>query len=462
MFQQYLAKSKSNVAVNQQEFLDLLGACYQQTHSKLCVEWYAVSVCAYINRSNQQKKSLADYNPLKLNQCPKLKSDSTIDLAQAKSNMDKLAVIKLNGGLGTSMGCEGPKSLINVTNDNSFLDIILQQKESLKAKFKLDVPFYLMNSFNTQQAMQPFANKVSMFVQNKVPRFMANAIKLAALSDEFLWAPPGHGDLYRCLYEQGILDQLLAQKKEYIFVSNADNLGATVDDAILDYVITNNIDFLMEITPKTVADVKGGAIVKQNERYKLLERAQIDAKDNTLFEDISTFSYFNTNNLWINIAAIKTYIEENKLQLPVIFNQKNVQGNTVIQCETAMGSAIEVFAQSSCLHVDRSRFFPVKKTVDLFLLRSDLIKKQADGSVVNVNNQPLPIINLSDDYTTITDFEQLVKYIPDISKLNSLTVEGKVEFGQHISLVGDVTIINKSDDIKKIEYTKLTNQTLTL
>lgn len=45
------------------------------------------------------------------------------------SVLNKLVVVKLNGGLGTSMGCKGPKSLIGVRNENTFLDLTVQQIE---------------------------------------------------------------------------------------------------------------------------------------------------------------------------------------------------------------------------------------------------------------------------------------------------------------------------------------------
>jgi UDP-N-acetylglucosamine pyrophosphorylase len=43
------------------------------------------------------------------------------------------------------------------------------------------------------------------------------------------WCPPGHGDLYTALYGSGKLDELLADGVKYMFVSNSDNLGATLD-----------------------------------------------------------------------------------------------------------------------------------------------------------------------------------------------------------------------------------------
>lgn len=46
-----------------------------------------------------------------------------------KDMLNKLVVVKLNGGLGTSMGCSGPKSTIPVRNDLTFLDLTVQQIE---------------------------------------------------------------------------------------------------------------------------------------------------------------------------------------------------------------------------------------------------------------------------------------------------------------------------------------------
>lgn len=48
---------------------------------------------------------------------------------EMKALLSKLIVIKLNGGLGTSMGCHGPKSVIAVRNGLTFLDLTVQQIE---------------------------------------------------------------------------------------------------------------------------------------------------------------------------------------------------------------------------------------------------------------------------------------------------------------------------------------------
>jgi UTP--glucose-1-phosphate uridylyltransferase len=72
-----------------------------------------------------------------------------VDPARIKGLLDKLAVLKLNGGLGTTMGCTGPKSVIEVRNGLTFLDLIVKQIENLNHTYGSDVPLVLMNSFNT-------------------------------------------------------------------------------------------------------------------------------------------------------------------------------------------------------------------------------------------------------------------------------------------------------------------------
>lgn len=72
------------------------------------------------------------------------------------------------------------------------------------------------------------------------------------------WCPPGHGDLYSALYGSGKLDALLAEGVKYMFVSNSDNLGATLDLDLLTYFAQSGMPFMMECCRRTEADKKGG------------------------------------------------------------------------------------------------------------------------------------------------------------------------------------------------------------
>ena len=77
--------------------------------------------------------------------------------------LDQLIVVKLNGGLGTSMGCSGPKSVIPVRSDLTFLDLTVQQIEYLNKKYATNVPLVLMNSFNTDEDTHKIIRKYSGF-----------------------------------------------------------------------------------------------------------------------------------------------------------------------------------------------------------------------------------------------------------------------------------------------------------
>ena len=182
-------------------------------------------------------------------------------------------VIKLNGGLGTSMGCQGPKSTITVRDDLTFLDLIIRQLENINMAFDSNVPLVLMNSFNTDEETNKIINKynhirvkIYTFNQSRYPRIDKDSLlpitrSAATNSDLEAWYPPGHGDIYESLHNSGLLKMFIDEGKEYMFVSNSDNLGATVDLNILDFLLNppnakKSPEFLMEVTDKTRADVK--------------------------------------------------------------------------------------------------------------------------------------------------------------------------------------------------------------
>jgi len=99
--------------------------------------------------------------------------------------LNKLVVIKLNGGLGTSMGCKGPKSTISVRDDLTFLDLIIRQLENINLTYGANVPLVLMNSFNTDEETKKLINKynhikvkIYTFNQSRYPRVDKNITTL--------------------------------------------------------------------------------------------------------------------------------------------------------------------------------------------------------------------------------------------------------------------------------------------
>ena len=91
---------------------------------------------------------------------------------------------------------------------------------------------------------------------------------------------------------------------------------------------------------------------------------------------------FNTNSIWINLAALKKKYNQNLFQLPIIENHKKIQGHDIIQLETAMGSAVSIFEKQILLKVKRDRFMPIKNDADLNWIRSDhVIKNIKTGKI---------------------------------------------------------------------------------
>ncbi|XP_015236430.1 UTP--glucose-1-phosphate uridylyltransferase-like isoform X1 [Cyprinodon tularosa] len=382
------------------------------------------------------------------------------------SCLNKLAVVKLNGGLGTSMGCKGPKSLISVRNENTFLDLTVQQIEHLNKTFNTDVPLVLMNSFNTDEdtnkILQKYKHhrvKIHTFNQSRYPRINKESLLPIAKSmgvngeNTEAWYPPGHGDIYASFCNSGVLDKLLAEGREYIFVSNIDNLGATVDLFILHHLMSQPADrrceFIMEVTDKTRADVKGGTLIQYEDHLRLLEIAQVPKAHVDEFKSVTKFKIFNTNNLWISLPAIKRLQEKNSMDLEIIVNPKTLDGGlNVIQLETAVGAAIKSFKNAMGVNVPRSRFLPVKTSSDLLLVMSNLYSLDAGSLTMSKKREfpTTPHVKLGSSFTKVQDFLTRFENIPDMLELDHLTVSGDVTFGKNVSLKGTVIIIANHGD----------------
>jgi len=260
-----------------------------------------------------------------------------------------------------------------------------------------------MNSFNTDEDTMKIIRKYSgfnisirTFNQSCYPRINKDSLAPVAKScktedDIEAWYPPGHGDFYQSFANSGLLEEFVGQGKKYCFISNIDNLGATVDLNILNMCLSQNREFVMEVTDKTRADVKGGTLIQYQGKLRLLEAAQVPKEHEDDFKSVKKFNVFNTNNLWISLLAIKRVVEECTLDMEVIVNPKQLEGGlNVIQLETAVGAAMKCFENASGINVPRSRFLPVKKTSDLLLVMSNLYSLE-NGSLIM---SPLVCINL--------------------------------------------------------------------
>lgn len=379
--------------------------------------------------------------------------------------LPKTVVLKLNGGLGTSMGMDRAKSLLTVKDEFSFLDIIARHAQSG------GIRLVLMNSFSTQRdcltALKDYPelwDDIPLdFVQHKVPKI--NRANLGPVNwpenQDLEWCPPGHGDIYISLVTSGILETLLKAGYEYAFISNSDNLGAVMDTAILGFLVENRLPFLMEVTDRTPAHRKGGHLARYSSGQLVLrEVAQCPPDDFDSFQDINRHKYFNTNNLWLHLPTLKAEMHSkgNILGLPMIRNSKTVDPRSpkspqVYQLETAMGSAIAVFENATAIRVPQSRFVQVKRTEDLLVVRSDIYTLNDDFQVVpNPSRKLGPIFVTLDDpcYQLIDDMEaRFSRGVPSLIDCERLKIVGDIKFGANVKLSGVVELINLSG--KQIE-----------
>ena len=371
------------------------------------------------------------------------------------------AVIKLNGGLGTSMGMDRAKSLLCVRRGLSFLDIIARQVLHLRKEYDATLPLIFMNSFRTSaDTMAALARYTDLpveglpleFLQNKEPKLLVKDLSPASWpkDPDLEWCPPGHGDVYTALRGTGLLERLIEAGYERVFVSNSDNLGAVPEARVAGWFATSGAPFAIEAVRRTPSDRKGGHFARRkiDGRIVLRETAQTPDADKGALADLDRHTYCSTNNLWFDLAAMKQALDVRQgiLGLPLIRNVKTLDPGDpstpeVIQIETAMGAAIEIFEGSQLIEVGRERFVPVKTTNDLLVLRSDVYDLGQDF-VLDQAAPELPFVDLDDDYYKLVgEFDKrFPDGAPSMKKASSLRIEGDWTFAHGVQVVGDVNL----------------------
>jgi len=382
--------------------------------------------------------------------------------AAGEAALPQTVVIKLNGGLGTSMGMTRAKSLLPVKDGLSFLDVTARQIVRLRERTGVAVPLVLMNSFRTRaDSLAALARYGKLsgalapdFLQHKVPRVaVADLAPVFWPSEpEHEWCPPGHGDIYAALASSGLLEAMLAAGVRHAFVSNADNLGAVLDLALLGWFAQSQAPFAMEVKERTLADRKGGHLARTKDgRLALREVAQCPPEERESFEDVRLWRYFNTNNLWLDLPALAAALDRHHgvLPLPIIRNEKPVDPEQpdsprVIQLETAMGAAIGVFEGARAICVSEERFAPVKTCADLLRVRSDAYRRDAEERVLPAAGSLGGAIAIELDpafFRTVAGLDQRTPQgPPSLLRCRRLAVKGDVRFGRGVVLRGDVSL----------------------
>lgn len=391
-------------------------------------------------------------------------ADLDVSEADAREAIARTVVIKLNGGLGTSMGLEGPKSLLPVRDGLTFLDLIARQVLAVREQYGVDLPVVFMDSFRTQaETLATLEAYPDLgvdglpldFLQNREPKLDAETLEPVTWerNPDLEWCPPGHGDLYTALQTSGLLDQLLERGYRYVTVSNADNLGAVPDAGIAAWFAASGAPYAAELVAKSDADVKGGQLVVRRSDGQIIQRetAQTYPEELDVANDRHVHPFFHANNLWIDLVQLRDLLAANDgvMPLPLIRNLKTVDpgdktSTKVVQLEIAMGAAVNVFPGARVIEVERARFLPVKTTNDLLLLRSDVYELTPQWHLVA--RRPAPLVSLGEKYKLIADFEARIEHVPSLVEADSLTVKGDWRFGDDVRVVGEGRLVAGDDE----------------
>jgi UTP--glucose-1-phosphate uridylyltransferase len=208
----------------------------------------------------------------------------------------------------------------------------------------------------------------------------------------------------------------------------------------------------MEVADRTAADRKGGHLAaRPGGGLVLREIAQTPDRDVEAFQDIGRHRFFNTNTLWVNLRALDAVLAErgNVLGLPMIVNRKTLDpgdpgSEPVLQLETAMGAAIDVFEGARAIRVPRERFAPVKTTNDLLALRSDayVLDDEARIRLAPERSDGAPLVDLDPEhFKLVRDFDaRFPAGPPSLVACERLAVAGDVTFGAGVVVRGSVAI----------------------
>jgi UTP--glucose-1-phosphate uridylyltransferase len=385
-------------------------------------------------------------------------ADADLPSPVPADGLGRTVVVKLNGGLGTSMGLDRARSLLEVREGLSFLDVIARQVLWGREEYGVRLPLVFMDSFRTSadttQALAGYdlsADGLPLdFLQNKEPKLRADDLTPVTweADPDLEWCPPGHGDLYPALRGSGLLDRLIEAGYTQAFVSNSDNLGATPDPGVAEWFARSGAPFAIEAVRRTPSDRKGGHFARRTSdgRIVLRETAQTLEEDQDALADLSRHKYCSTNNLWFDLVAMRDELDrrDGVLGLALIKNTKTVDpadssSPEVIQIESAMGAAVEVFADAQLIEVTRARFLPVKTTNDLLVLRSDCYRlEESHHLVLEDGVDAVPFVDLDPKhYKLVGGFDaRFPDGVPSLKGAEELVVEGDWTFGAGVTVTG--------------------------
>lgn len=268
----------------------------------------------------------------------------------------KVGVVILAGGMATRFGGV-VKAVVPVLGERTFLKLKLDD-----VRRHGDVPVYVMSSFATHERLLQHVKELDAQHVEVFPQFVS--LRLTPQGTLFKEADgdvspyaTGHGDLTFALRKSGLLAKFRAAGGALLMMSNVDNLGATLDPAVIGAHLERGLALSAEVVRKEKGD-KGGAPARLDGKPQIIEGFRFPAGF-----DQDSIPVFNTNTFVMDAAAI-----DRDFPLPFYKVEKKVDGATAIQFERLVGE-LTAFLPSTFLEVPRegveSRFLPAKDPQEL-------------------------------------------------------------------------------------------------
>jgi UTP--glucose-1-phosphate uridylyltransferase len=168
----------------------------------------------------------------------------------------------------------------------------------------------------------------------------------------------GHGDLPDALRASGLLGSFRARGGKIVWIANIDNLGATVDPAILGYHLEHGGPLTVEVVDKVGSD-KGGGPVRWNGRPIIAEEFRLP-----LGFDPASVPVFSTNTFLVSAQAL----DELQMEWTYVEVEKKIGERRAVQFERLVNE-MTAGLPTTMLRVPRvgavSRFLPVKDVQEL-------------------------------------------------------------------------------------------------
>jgi UTP--glucose-1-phosphate uridylyltransferase len=282
----------------------------------------------------------------------------------------ELALCVMAGGMATRMGGV-VKALVEAFGGLTFLDVRLAENAAVSARAGRPLPLWLMTSDATDGPIAAHLRKVrapshaATFVQGLSLRLTPEGSLFRGDDGEPSAHATGHGDLVDAVRRSGLLRAFRKGGGKYVWIANLDNLGATVDPAMLGTFITSGADVMVEVCEKAAGD-RGGIPVHAQGRLQVLEEFRLPADF-----DASQVRVFNTNTFLVRADALESAsIEWNWFEV-----EKKVDDRPAIQFERLL-QELTAALPAAYIRVPRngaqSRFLPVKDKDELGRRRSEI------------------------------------------------------------------------------------------